>query len=375
MGVSLVFIRSFFLMLSVLLSTFYFVANSEKNNFYLDILMGISYGTLLSLIIFGIDYSLKKFNLRTFNIIILGLFFGYLLSQVLLVIISGLVDINLLPNGSLIKSFIYLSSIYLGMIMTARSASDFYMCIPFFKFKSQLGKKRALLLDESILLDSRFIELASSGLLDNRLLIPKFMIHQFNTNLENENENIRNQSKKALDAIKKLETLKTLELKYTERDFFEAKNCSEKLVKLAKISETYILIGENDSLQEYLDESIKIIKFNDLCNALKPLSQCGENITIKIQRIGKEPRQGIGYLEDGTMVVVNGGAKFIEQTISAQVLSVKRTTSGRIMIFCNAIDGFSPEHIDSSFSLSASPYAINNEEDFLEPIPNKYFTL
>nr|NGX32845.1 putative PIN and TRAM-domain containing protein YacL [Candidatus Anoxychlamydiales bacterium] len=74
-----------------------------------------------------------------------------------------------------------------------------------------------------------------------------------------------------------------------------------------------------------------------LSNALKPLMQAGEQIKIKIQRYGKEPRQGVGYLEDGTMVVVNGGGDFIGEVIDAQVLSVKHTSSGR-MIFCNAFD-------------------------------------
>ena len=84
-------------------------------------------------------------------------------------------------------------------------------------------------------------------------------------------------------------------------------------------------------------EDIVIIKLQALCCALKPLTQSGETINIKIQRYGKEARQGVGYLEDGTMVVVNGGAEYIGESVKAQVLSVKHTSSGR-MIFCNAID-------------------------------------
>lgn len=262
------------------------------------------------------------------------------------------------------------------MILTAQSASKLYISLPFFKFNSQMLKKSEILLDESILLDPRFIDLAASGLLDHRLLIPRFIVNQMKFEIENEDECERNVSRKIFDAIKKLEGLRNLELRFSDTDFPEIKNCTEKLIKLAKILDAYIFIGDTENFQQYQNDNIKIIKFNQLCNSLKPLSQCGENINIKIQRIGKEARQGIGYLEDGTMVVVNGGAKFIEQTIKAQVLSVKRTTSGRIMIFCNALDGsFEPEQMDSSFTLSASPYAINSEEDFLEPIPNKYFTI
>jgi uncharacterized protein YacL len=88
-------------------------------------------------------------------------------------------------------------------------------------------------------------------------------------------------------------------------------------------------------------EGIRVINIHTLSNALKPLMQAGEFIKIKVQRYGKEPRQGVGYLEDGTMVVVNGGGNYIGETIDAKVLSVKHTTSGR-MIFCNAIDEENP---------------------------------
>ena len=92
-------------------------------------------------------------------------------------------------------------------------------------------------------------------------------------------------------------------------------------------------------------EGIRIINIHTLSNALKPLMQAGEFIKIKIQRYGKEPRQGVGYLDDGTMVVVNGGGNYIGEAIDAKVLSVKHTTSGR-MIFCNAMD---EEHLDDEY--------------------------
>lgn len=82
-------------------------------------------------------------------------------------------------------------------------------------------------------------------------------------------------------------------------------------------------------------EGITVVNMHALSNALKPLMQAGEPIKIKVQRVGKEPKQGVGYLEDGTMVVINGGGDFIGETIDAKVLSVKHTSSGR-MIFCNA---------------------------------------
>src|ERR1044072_7233269 len=100
---------------------------------------------------------------------------------------------------------------------------------------------------------------------------------------------------------------------------------------------TNIITSDINRIQQASIEGVRIINIHLLSNALKPLTQAGEFINIKIQRYGKEPRQGVGYLDDGTMVVVNGGAEFIGETIKAQVLSVKHTSSGR-MIFCNAAE-------------------------------------
>lgn len=110
-----------------------------------------------------------------------------------------------------------------------------------------------------------------------------------------------------------------------------------KLIRLARLQDANIMTADINRVQQAMIDGIRIINLHLLANALKPITQTGEFLHIKIQRYGKEPRQGVGYLEDGTMVVVNGGAEFIGETIKTQVLSVKHTSSGR-MIFCNAMD-------------------------------------
>ena len=107
-------------------------------------------------------------------------------------------------------------------------------------------------------------------------------------------------------------------------------------------------------------EGVQIINLHSLSNALKPLMETGEMIKIKVQRYGKEPRQGVGYLDDGTMVVINGGGNFIGEVIDAQVLSVKHTSSGR-MIFCNAFEAGLEEQNDDVRSKQDEYY--EDEED------------
>jgi len=127
-----------------------------------------------------------------------------------------------------------------------------------------------------------------------------------------------------------------LEMRYNDSDFPEVKDPLSKMVRLARLLDANILTADLSQIQIPAIEGLRFINLHDLSKALKPLMQTGEHIRIKIQRYGKEPRQGVGYLDDGTMVVVNGGGQFIGETIEVQVLSVKHTTSGR-MIFCNAM--------------------------------------
>lgn len=157
----------------------------------------------------------------------------------------------------------------------------------------------------------------------------------------------KSKCRRALESIKKLEVITHLDLRFNDTDFPETADNFAKLTRLARLLDAHLLTADLGRLQMSSIEGIRIINIHALSNALKPLMQAGENIKIKIQRYGKEPRQGVGYLEDGTMVVVNGGGDYIGEVIDARVLSVKHTSSGR-MIFCNAEeeDSFDDEYED-----------------------------
>lgn len=173
--------------------------------------------------------------------------------------------------------------------------------------------------------------------MDHHLVIPRFLIKDLYAQAEVSDENSKAKAKRSLEVVKKLEALPDLELRYNDTDFPEVKDPMTKMIRLARLIDANILTADISRVQMAAIEGVRIINLHTLSNALKPLMQAGENIKIKIQRYGKEPRQGVGYLDDGTMVVVNGGGQFIGEVVDAQVLSVKHTTSGR-MIFCNVLD-------------------------------------
>jgi uncharacterized protein YacL len=339
MNISIMFIRLFFMMICVLFATTYMTTMTLDGFSPANLLIGIISGLAFGCGVIGVDYLFKQFSLRTFNTAMLGLFCGYLMGQAVVLILSAAIDFSTLSLSNevftMLKTVIFLSTAYLGMMMTARAANEIYAAIPFIKFKPTSYKKKDLLLDISTFLDTRIIDLAISGLLDHQLILPRFLIKELNAQLEGTDENAKNRARRCLDTIKKLENIPTLELRYSDTDFPDVKDQMIKLVRLARAMDANIITADINRVQQASIEGIRIINIHLLSNALKPLTQAGEYLTIKIQRYGKEPRQGIGYLDDGTMVVVNGGAEFIGESIKSQVLSVKHTSSGR-MIFCNA---------------------------------------
>lgn len=182
--------------------------------------------------------------------------------------------------------------------------------------------------------DTRIIDLSLSGLLDQHIVIPRFIVRELYAQAESHDENIQAKAKRSLEALKKLEEYAQLGLRYNDTDFPEVKDIQSKLLRLARLIDSNIITADLTRAETPSIEGVKIINLHTLSSALKPISQSGEVIHIKVQRAGKEPNQGVGYLEDGTMIVINGGGDYIGQEIAVNVLSVKHTASGR-MIFCN----------------------------------------
>lgn len=335
---------SFFRIFFLLIAMFFFgvFANGLFPNQDLALGAGILGGAIFAILLMGLDALFKQFHLRGLIIAAFGLFLGYVLSQAILLTFGLLLETTQITINPLLLSFLktcmILFSAYFGMTLTARAAEEYSLSLPFINLKGTSSKRKDVLLDPSILSDPRLIDIMNSGLLDQQLLFPKYAIKELQHLADNgEDEAAKAKARKALDTLKKLEGFKDINLRTVEDDIPAIKDPHAKLTSLAKKLDANILTAEINKIQQSELEDSKIININFLSHALKPITTAGEQILIKIQRFGKEPRQGIGYLDDGTMVVVNGGAEFIGDTIKAIVLSVKSTTSGR-MIFCNALE-------------------------------------
>lgn len=356
MDISFSLIRAFFFGLCLLIMTTYITTMTEEGPTSSNLIIGLIAGLAFASSLMAIDSFFKRFSLHAFNIVMLGLFFGYLMGEALFLIVNNLLEVSRLKidpaTKTLLKTALFLITSYIGVCMTKRASSELSISVPFVKFKPMNDKKKDLLIDPSILQDSRFIDLAASGLLNNHLIIPRFILKELYKS--SENEMFHSKAKQSLEIYKKLENMPNLDLRYTDTDFHDIQDPSAKLIRLARLLDANIITSDVNRIQQSTIENVCIININMLANALKPISQGGEFINIRIQHSGKGPRQGVGYIEDGTMVVINGGEDHIGKTIKAQVVSVKHTTSGR-MIFCNSAE-------ESLLSEQESAHSVSNLE-------------
>lgn len=350
MNTSVVFARLLFFFLSIVFMLAYTLSKTAIIT-PRAFAWGIGLGGAMGASLIGIGLLFKRFHLRSFNVSLVGLFIGYLMSLALIATLNAVLTLVPVPLHSeaigIIKIAMILFGTYLGVVMTIRASDEIYLSIPFVKFAPMQQKSKEILLDYSALNDPRVIDLAASGLLDKRLILPRFFLNELYEQEENQDELLRSKARRALDVVKKLESLKDLQLRYNDTDFPEVKDLTEKILRLGRLLDADILATDINRIQQSTLEGIRIINLHALSNALKPLMQKGEYLKLKIQRFGKEERQGVGYLEDGTMVVVNGGGDFIGEQIKARVLSVKHTASGR-MIFCNVAE----EELEDNLSLA-----------------------
>ena len=197
----------------------------------------------------------------------------------------------------------------------------------------EIPGSRKFIPDQSVLEDGRVVDLARTGLLDGQIVVPSFLPRELKNWSELGEETSKARARKALEALRRLESLPRLGIQFKEVSVPETAELNEKIVHSAKLLNASLLTNENSPLRSESEQGL-YLAIDTIANSLRPPIPKGELLSIKIQRLGKEPKQGIGYLEDGTMVVVNGGGDFLGKNVRTQVLSQKYASSGKI-VFCN----------------------------------------
>ncbi len=188
------------------------------------------------------------------------------------------------------------------------------------------------ILDASILMDGRIVDIVETGFLDGTIVVPRFVMKQIQRIHETGKELKQRRAEHALELIRKLQNMKSIYFRVCELDFSGEKDIDQRMIALAKKLKGKIVTNDYTLNRVASLEEIEVLNINELANALKPVALPGERISIHIIKKGKEEEQGVGYLDDGTMVVIDGGEAFIGKRVQAMITSVLQNPAGK-MIF------------------------------------------
>jgi uncharacterized protein YacL len=199
------------------------------------------------------------------------------------------------------------------------------------KIKS-VSKSDPKVLDTSVIIDGRIFDLCQTGFIEGPLIIPNFVLEELRHIADSSDGLKRNRGRRGLDILYKIQKELTIEVQISEKDFVDISEVDSKLLKLAQALNGKVITNDYNLNKVAEFQGVPVLNINELANAIKPVVLPGEEMKIQIVKDGKESGQGIAYLDDGTMIVVEGGRKFIGEEIDVVVTSVLQTAAGR-MIF------------------------------------------
>jgi len=194
------------------------------------------------------------------------------------------------------------------------------------------GKKVYKILDTSVIIDGRIADIAETGFLDGLIVIPQFVLRELQLVADSADSLKRNRGRRGLDILQRLQKTASVQIQIVEDDFPTVREVDMKLIELAKLYEGKILTNDFNLNKVAQLQGVAVLNINELANSLKPIVLPGEIMRVFILKEGKEYNQGVAYLDDGTMVVVDNARKMIGKTIDISVTSVLQTTAGK-MIF------------------------------------------
>ncbi|NLJ37962.1 MAG: PIN domain nuclease [Candidatus Atribacteria bacterium] len=190
----------------------------------------------------------------------------------------------------------------------------------------------AKILDTSSIVDGRIADICKTGFVEGDMIIPRFVLKELQQVADSQDPLKRSRGRRGLDILNKMRKEKKVNIRIVERDFVEVRDVDAKLIKMAKAMGAKVITNDYNLNKIAELEGVEVLNINELANSLKPYVLPGEELRVQIIREGKESDQGVGYLDDGTMVVVEGGKKYINNVIDTIVTSVLQTPAGR-MIF------------------------------------------
>ncbi len=287
-------------------------------------------GGLAGAVIILSEMGMRRVSVSGLSSSVFGLILGLIMAKLVgdafsLIPVSGYVI-------SSIRVTLTLIFCYLGLVLGLRGRDEFNIIIPYVRLRREGQVEELNILDTSIIIDGRILDICKSKFLEGKLIIPRFVLKELQQIADSTEPIKRQRGRRGLDILHTLQKEVGVDITIHEEDFPELQEVDAKLVKLAKILVAKVLTVDFNLNRIATLQGVKVLNINELANALKPVVFPGEKMQLKLIKEGKEYNQAVGYLEDGTMVVVEDARRSIGHEVKVVVTSVLQTQAGR-MIF------------------------------------------
>ncbi len=291
---------------------------------------GAALGCLGGLFVITLDIYFKRFTVRNILAVILGLGLGLAVHRLYMMMFSYVdLSANLERQMGLLSAILFS---YLGIVTVLRGQEEFTLMIPFVKLDTKGSGEEFILLDTSVVIDGRIADIAETHFMSGKLILPRFVLKELQLISDSSDPLKRNRGRRGLDILNRMKANPNIQIRINEMDFEEFNTVDAKLVKMAQVLNAKLFTNDFNLNKVAELQGVKVLNINELANALKPIVMPGELMQVKVLKEGKEHDQGIAYLDDGTMVVVDNGRRKLGQTLTVSITSVLQTQAGR-MIF------------------------------------------
>ena len=264
--------------------------------------------------------------------IMVGLFLTYMIGLALTPLF-GQSDSNPEQMRSVVMLIIGCAMCYTCVSLLWQTKDDFRFIIPYVEFTKEVKGLKPYVLDTSVVIDGRIADVIETGILDNQLIMPRFVLAELQRIADSSDRMRRARGRRGLDVLNRLRSNPKVDLKIYDREIPEmaGQPVDTQLLILAKHLEGKIVTGDYNLNKVAKLHSVPVINLNDIANSLKPVFLPGEQINVQVVRAGEEAGQGVGYLEDGTMIVIEDGRELIGKKADIVVTSMLQTSAGRMV--------------------------------------------
>ncbi|HNX82029.1 MAG TPA: TRAM domain-containing protein [Candidatus Omnitrophota bacterium] len=292
--------------------------------------IGMLVGFGASIIIIILEIGMRKVSVRGLSSSVFGLILGLIMSK----LVTDAFSLAQIPPEQLAQVRVTLTLVfcYLGMVIGLRGKDEFNVIIPYIRLRRQDQMEEVTILDTSVIIDGRILDILKTKFVEGKLIIPKFVLKELQQIADSSDPMKRQRGRRGLEMLHIMQKDNAQLISLHDEEFPEVHEVDAKLVKLAKVMEAKIMTVDFNLNRVASLQGIKILNINEMANALKPVVFPGEEMHVKLIKEGKEHNQAIGYLDDGTMIVVEDSRRFIGQDVKVTVTSVLQTQAGR-MIF------------------------------------------